>query len=163
MTVYSVNQQDLWSNYISKEPFGSNIAASELNVTSGSLAIVENGTYDVTNKESVSVNTPVPEGSLVITENGTFDVSYKANVKVSVENRGMFTPNTEDEMEALLATGAVGQAVKYIGDNVYVDGVPFQVGDKITRVYFNPSVEIPISFFESLFTNFGSSESISLF
>ena len=133
-------------------------------VPEGTLSITENGTYDVAYKASVEVNTPVPEGTLSITENGTHDVSYKASVEVNVENRGMFTPSTEDEMEALLATDTVDQAVRYIGDNVYVDGVPFQVGDKITRVYFNPSVEIPISFFESLpFANSGSSESIRLF
>lgn len=53
--------QDLWGDYLSKEPIESGgsdeaFAASELYITKGSLAITENGSYDVADKATVEVN-----------------------------------------------------------------------------------------------------------
>lgn len=54
----------------------------------GSITIVQNGTYDVTEKAEAVVNVPssgiTPTGSLTVTENGTFDVTTKASVVVNV-------------------------------------------------------------------------------
>jgi hypothetical protein len=57
------------------------------------LLIDENGTHDVTDKASVSVNVPIPEGyiqpsgELEIIENGQYDVTEKASVNVVVPER----------------------------------------------------------------------------
>lgn len=68
-------------------------------VPSGSLPIIENGTYDVTDKASVSVNVPIPEGyiqpsgELEITENGQYNVTEKASVNVVVPEREIILQN----------------------------------------------------------------------
>ena len=56
----------------------------------GTLEITENGTVDVSQYESATVNVPIPEGYIIptgtktITENGTTDVTSYANVNVNV-------------------------------------------------------------------------------
>lgn len=54
----------------------------------GSITIVKNGTYDVTEKAEAVVNVPAsgitPSGTKEITENGTFDISSFASVLVNV-------------------------------------------------------------------------------
>ena len=57
----------------------------------GSITVVANGTFDVTEKADVTVNVPAPEGyikpsgSLSITDNGTKDVTSYASVTVNVK------------------------------------------------------------------------------
>ena len=103
-TVGSVPYQDLWGAYVSKEPIVSSekyrnnsiyvikddsgeIVAKQLNITSGTLNIAKNGTYNVVNKETVEVATRVPEGTFSITSNGTYYVDYKEKVEVNVPSK----------------------------------------------------------------------------
>ena len=92
-TVAEVSQQDIWGKYISKAPFtsgsGDAFAASELYITKGSLAITENGSYDVADKATVEVN---------IASDGT-----------------PATASTEDELNALDTTENVGKVIAYNG------------------------------------------------
>ena len=61
-------------------------AIETLEVPTGSIAIVENGTVDVTNYAQAEVNVPglVPAGSITITENGSVDVTNYAEAIVDV-------------------------------------------------------------------------------
>ena len=72
-------------------------------VPNGDIAIVANGTFDVTEKAEVTVNVPnvipngyiKPSGNLEITENGDYNVATMASVTVNIENEsvGGATPN----------------------------------------------------------------------
>lgn len=52
-------------------------------ITSGSLTITENGTYDIARYNEVVVDTVVPSGDIEITENGTYDVAEYENAVVN--------------------------------------------------------------------------------
>lgn len=66
---------------------------SEYIIPSGSQSITENGTYDITNKESVEVNVPEKQlGTKTITSNGTYnatDDNLDGYSQVSVETSGV--------------------------------------------------------------------------
>lgn len=51
-------------------------------ITSGSLTITENGTYDIAKYNEVVVDTIVPSGDIEITTNGTYDVAEYENAIV---------------------------------------------------------------------------------
>ena len=51
-------------------------------ITSGSLTITENGTYDIARYNEVVVDTVVPSGDIEITTNGTYDVAGYENAIV---------------------------------------------------------------------------------
>lgn len=52
-------------------------------ITSGSLTITENGTYDIARYNEVVVDTVVPSGDIEITTNGTYDVKEYENAIVN--------------------------------------------------------------------------------
>ena len=54
----------------------------------GTINIVNNGSYDVTNYAGASVAVPQPSGSISITENGTVDVTQYASAIVAVSGGG---------------------------------------------------------------------------
>lgn len=57
----------------------------------GMIQITTNGTHDVTQYASASVNVPTgitPSGDITITENGSYDVTQYANAIVNVETGG---------------------------------------------------------------------------
>lgn len=103
VTIEGISHQEIWGAYISKEPIvggsykndsiyvikndNGEIVAKQLNITSGTLNITKNGTYDVVNKETVEVATRVPEGTFSITSNGTYYVNYKEKVEVNVPSK----------------------------------------------------------------------------
>lgn len=94
-----IEQQDVWSSYISKEPFASAAPAAprarRLNITEGTLTITKNGTFNVANMETVIVNVAGSGsgGSLVAT--------------------------TEEELNALDTPENVGKTVSY-NDGLYI-------------------------------------------
>lgn len=65
-----------------------NPISDEYIIPEGELTVTENGTYNVTDKANVIVNTPIPSGTLEITENGEYDISYKEKVDVNVRGGG---------------------------------------------------------------------------
>lgn len=71
-------------------------------IPSGTKNITTNGTHDVKNYTSASVNVPVPEGyikpsgTLEIVENGEYDVADKAGVIVSVASGGTAAVEEKD-------------------------------------------------------------------
>ena len=69
------------------------------NPSTGSLSIISNNTYDVTNYASAVVNVPqgiTPSGTIPITQNGTVDVTNYASAEVNVSGiaTGSFTPSS---------------------------------------------------------------------
>lgn len=122
ITIAQVNGKEIWGSWLSAhengfESVGSPAAprARRLNITEGSLAINENGKFDVSNMESVEVNIA----------------------------GGLLSAATEDEMDALLVEDNLGQVVKYVGEGggAAVGGTenPTAVGDTVTQVYFDTS------------------------
>lgn len=68
----------------------------------------------------------------------------------NLENKPMLAAASEDELNALLTKGNVGKAICYKDDlKVVVDASagnePMAVGDEITKIYFNTSVEPDLS------------------
>ena len=59
-----------------------NPISDEYIIPEGELTVTENGTYNVTDKANVIVNTPIPSGTLEITENGEYDISKYSRVIV---------------------------------------------------------------------------------
>ena len=81
------------TNALSLDQMPSEISGIKTGTTPiGTLLIIENGEYDVTEFAGANVNVPAsgitPSGSLTITENGTFDVTSKASVVVNVPTGG---------------------------------------------------------------------------
>ena len=117
-TVGYVRDKDIWGSWLSAHENGfasvggpAAPRARRLNITEGSLAINENGKFDVSNMESVDIN---------------------------IKPR-MMTAVAEAEMTALLVEDNLGQVVKYVGEAALV-GTPFAVGDTIDKIYFDTSL-----------------------
>lgn len=80
---------------ITADNFPSEIDSIEVGVqVSGTLVVVENGTYNVRDKESVQVNVPQPSGQISITSNGTHNVSGKATAVVNVPTTSGYVMKT---------------------------------------------------------------------
>lgn len=77
----------------------------------GTIAITENGTHDVTQYASAEVNVPIPEGyiqpegTMEINENGEHDVTQYANVNVNVAQSGGGSVDTCSVSVAVKGTG----------------------------------------------------------
>ena len=87
----------------------------------GTKTIAENGTHDVTNYASASVNVPVgitPSGSITITENGTYDVTEKSSAVVEVPA----TPQNMVVLPITLSSNVGGSAAE---NKVLVSGNDF--------------------------------------
>ncbi len=64
---------------------------------SGTKSISSNGTYNISDYDSVSVNVPTgitPSGTKYITSNGTYDISSYAKVSVSVNSTVTYTKSS---------------------------------------------------------------------
>lgn len=73
-------------------------------VAQTSATKTENGTYDTTLNNSVTVNVPLPTGTISITENGTVDVTQYASADVNVSGGG--GSDAEDGIIARTISGA---------------------------------------------------------
>lgn len=118
-TINHIGHKDIWGAWLSAHENGfasvgapAAPRARRLNITEGSLAINENGKFDVSNMESVDIN-----------------------IKPY-----LMTAAAEDEMTALLVEENLGQVVKYVGEAELV-GTPFTEGDTVDKVYFDISKE----------------------
>ena len=104
----------------------------------GTKEITENGTHDVTQFESVSVNVQIPEGYIIptgtkeITENGTHDVTQFESVSVNVAGSG--GGGGEDALT--IARSIIDKSVEQYSDSevMSVGGYAFYNCDKITSV-----------------------------
>ena len=104
---------------------------------SGSLSIVQNGTYDVTEKASAVVNVPNPStGSLSINQNGEYDVTEKASVLAQVQGGvsvlSVPTGYTQKSGETIAEMVYNGYTV---GGNIMIEfDTPPSQGDKVAVV-----------------------------
>jgi hypothetical protein len=134
---------------------------SQYIIPSGSKGITENGTHDVTDIASVSVNVPIPDGYIKpsgtaqITSNGTHNIkqyeSATVNVPIpdgyikpsgSLEITENGTYDVTDKASAVVnVSGGGGNIVGYTGD------VTIGTTGNATTFTIYPGVEIPERFF----------------
>lgn len=103
----------------------------------GTLEIVKNGNYDVTEKKSVSVNVPIgitPEGTKEVVENGTYDVAEFASVNVNVPATGITPEGTK--VMTITANGTVTEDVSAYKNVEVTVAVPASGGDGDTTAAF---------------------------
>ncbi len=73
------------NNYNGLSKVTVNKIPDEYIIPAGSVDIIANGTYDVTDKVTANVNIPMPTGTIEITENGTHNVKDKEFANVNVQ------------------------------------------------------------------------------
>lgn len=107
----------------------------------------------------------VPSGEETITENGSYDVTEKASVTVNVEAEDSAVPtevSTEAEMTALLESGEVGGVYKYTGETgTYENGAYYVLEESLISFVIGGTTyqaEDGMTWGEWLESDYGSSD-----
>lgn len=123
---------------------------SDYIIPSGTKSITANGTVDVKNFASVSVNVPIPNGyikpsgTLNVTQNGTYDVTEKTSVSVNVETESS-GGGTSNNIDAL-----IDRSITEISSNVAeVSGYVFMTCYDLTSANFPNATSIGYQAFNS--------------
>ena len=126
---------------------------SDYIIPSGTKSITANGTVDVKNFASVSVNVPIPNGyikpsgTLNVTQNGTYDVTEKTSVSVNVETESS-GGGTSNNIDAL-----IDRSITEISSNVAeVSGYVFMTCYDLTSANFPNATSIGYQAFNSCYS-----------
>ncbi len=128
----------------------------------GTLAITENGTYDVYQREYVDVNVPIPDGYVkpsgtkAITENGTHDVSGYAQAEVDIPDPVLQEKTVTENGEVLPDDGYDGLskvtvAVESSGGGLAINGV-------VKQYKVDDGASVQAGDFVALVSKYGSGE-----